>query len=279
MARDRKNLEVQAEDHPLVDDGVLSLPRHCLALVHLKAYETAAEFAAGKDALDIGCNHGYGTAMIGKGARSVVGVDVSEQAVAAARSRHPDVKFEKVSGGALPFPDGSFDFVTFFQVLEHLDDAPAFLADVARVLRPGGRAMLTTPNRVIRIEPGGKPWNRFHVKEYDAAELKATLAKVFPEVEVRGLHGPAEFDQIEFARVADARRMHSLRQGGSFDRFRGRITKKSRRAKARLVEGLLRIPFVAGVQRRRFARYSTAVLAYTAENTDTALDLMAIGRK
>jgi len=275
----KDNLALQAEEHPLVDEGTLSLERHCLALVHLKAYETAAELARGADALDIGCNKGYGTALVAKTARSVVGVDVSESAVLAARARHADVTFQVVSGGALPFPDGSFDFVTFFQVLEHLDDPIAFLADVARVLRAGGRTMLTTPNRVIRLGPDGKPWNKFHVKEYSAAELKETVGRVFPEVSVAGLHAPDEVVRLELARVGEARRIHTLRKGGSLDRLRGRWAKKSRRAKQRLAEWSLGFGFVAERRKRRLAEFTTASMSYEDRDYDRALDLMALGTK
>ncbi len=270
---------MQSELHPLVGERPFTLERHCLSVMHLKAYETAAERAAGRDVLDVGCNHGYGTALIAEKARSVVGVDVSELAVETARLRHPGLMFQLVSGAALPFPDASFDVVVFFQLIEHLDDPAVFLRDVARVLRPGGLAILTTPNRLTRIEPGGVPWNRFHVREYSASELRDVLAAAFPHVVVRGLHGPARFHEIELGRVAYARRARALRRGGPVRRLQGRVERRLRRAKMVLLERLLGIAFFDRMQRRRLAPFTTAVLSYGESGLETALDLMAICRK
>ncbi|OZB83266.1 MAG: hypothetical protein B7X41_12420 [Microbacterium sp. 14-71-5] len=94
--------------------------------------------------LDAGCGPGLWTAFLDGGGRDVVGVDVSEAFLAAARARHPGVRFESASIRDLPFPAGSFGGILAWYSLIHF--APAELAaalrELARVLSPGGRMLI-----------------------------------------------------------------------------------------------------------------------------------------
>jgi SAM-dependent methyltransferase len=75
----------------------------------------------------------------------------------------------------LPLADGSVDVVVNFQVIEHLWDQGQFVAECARVLRPGGLLLMSTPNR-ITFSPGrDTPLNPFHTRELNAAELTELL--------------------------------------------------------------------------------------------------------
>jgi SAM-dependent methyltransferase len=91
-----------------------------------------------------------------------------------------------MSATELSFPDDSFDGAYSIHVTEHIEDVELHLSEVARVLRPGGRFVVVTPNR-LTYSPDG-PHNAFHVREYDAGELEALLTSFFPEVEITGLH-------------------------------------------------------------------------------------------
>jgi len=202
-------IRLQAEEHPLIDDKAPeTLSEKCLHLMHLKAYDEAGKHAQGRDVLDVGCNTGYGTLRLVAMARSVTGVDVSPAAVEAARTRPGGeaVDFRTIDGLGLPFPDNSFDLVTSFQVVEHVTDPLPYLNEIKRVLRPGGQALITTPNAAIRLDPGMTPWNRFHVREYRAAELEVELAKVFADVEVLGMFGVPTLYDLEIERVGANRR-------------------------------------------------------------------------
>jgi SAM-dependent methyltransferase len=202
-------IRLQAEEHPLIEDAPPATPaEHGLRLVHLRAYDEAVAHAANRDVLDVGCNTGYGTVRFVPVARRVVGVDVSPGAVDAARRRAVDGRPEFVltSGLVLPFADASFDLVSSFQVLEHVSDALAYLREIARVTRPGGEVILATPNAAIRLDPGMAPWNRFHVHEYVAGELRDLLSQVFPQVRIRGMFGTPTLYETEIRRVDAARR-------------------------------------------------------------------------
>jgi 2-polyprenyl-6-hydroxyphenyl methylase/3-demethylubiquinone-9 3-methyltransferase len=106
---------------------------------------------AGRDVLDLGCGGGFmAEAMARRGAR-VTGVDPAAKAVAAARGHAAaeglSIRYETGVGEALGFADASFDAVVCVDVLEHVADLDRVLAEVTRVLRPGGWFLFDTINR------------------------------------------------------------------------------------------------------------------------------------
>ena len=203
----RQNLALQAEQHPLVDDQTfLSIEEVVNYLVHLRAYEEAARLAAGKAVLDVGCNVGYGIQVLASTAASVAGIDVSPQAVQAAQQRLGSTADIRLYDGVqCSFTARSFDVATSFQVIEHVSDYQAYLSEIIRLLRPDGLVVFTTPNARIRLDPGMKPWNEFHVREFNHSELKELLSTWFEAVEIRGLFGKDELYQIERNRCERAR--------------------------------------------------------------------------
>ena len=96
---------------------------------------------------------------------------------------------------AMPVLDAGADVAVTLQVVEHLWDLRGFLRDCARLLRPGGLLVVTTPNRPVfspGLARGEKPTNPFHVEELDAEQLHDLLVEAgFVDVVVQGLHhGP-----------------------------------------------------------------------------------------
>jgi SAM-dependent methyltransferase len=202
-----ENLLFQSGLHPLVSEKPQTRETFVLSLLHSKAYAHAMELAhPATVVLDLGCNDGYGTLTLASRAARAIGVDVSQAAIDTARKlrQRDNIEFRLIDGAALPFSDEMFDLVSSFQVIEHVVEVRPYLEEIKRVLKPGGKVLFTTPNRVIRLDPGMRPWNSFHVREYTAAELSAILREVFPQTTVKGLMAPPELYDIEFARCQRA---------------------------------------------------------------------------
>ena len=104
----------------------------------------AAGAGPGVRLLDVASGPGYGAARAAARGADVVGVDVSAEMVALAAELHPAIDFRVADAGALPFPDASFDAVVSNLLMPHVADLPAVAAELARVLRPGGRLALST---------------------------------------------------------------------------------------------------------------------------------------
>jgi SAM-dependent methyltransferase len=146
---------------------------------HRAAYEIAAARRVGANLLDLGCGSGHGTAWLAANGIAATGVDrVPPDAIA----RESGANFLLADIAHLPFPPASFDTIASFQVIEHLRDPGPYLAAIASLLRPGGIALITTPNRGTsdRVNP-------YHVREYLSAELREVLTVHFAEVELLGI--------------------------------------------------------------------------------------------
>ncbi len=176
---------------------------------HTARYAFAARFAGGRRVLDAGCGSGYGAARLALSAASVLGVDLSPEAVEYARRHYgmPRLGLLQASCTELPLADASFDLVTAFEVIEHLADWPAFLQEMRRVTAPEGLFIVSTPNRAYygasrgRAEP-----NPFHAHEFDYEEFRAELAKLFPHVSMalQNHVGGIVFQPVEKSTPAEA---------------------------------------------------------------------------
>jgi SAM-dependent methyltransferase len=165
---------------------------------HEVVYRRLAPRCAGRDVLEAGCGEGYGADLIAGVARRVVAVDYDEAAVAHVRSRYPSVDVMRANLAELPLPDASLDVVVNFQVIEHLWDQTQFVNECARVLRPSGVLMVSTPNR-ITFSPGrDTPINPFHTRELNADELTELLVDAgFRAVSISGLFHGARLREMD----------------------------------------------------------------------------------
>ena len=277
-------IRLQAQHHECVNtEGFETPEEYLLYLMHLRAYEEAvAEFVdETKVILDLGCNTGYGSAFLAASAREVVGADVSESALAEARDRYGSVQnlsFVQTDGKTVPFESGTFDGSTSMQVIEHVGDYEPYLSEIRRLLRPEGVAVFSTPNARLRLDDPLRPWNRFHVREFDAADLQALLRRYFSEVDIRGLHAVEELDALERQRVSRARLAAREAPRTAFSRLvsRGRPLRRLLTWWDR--GGSRATPDPSTHELASVQRYSTKDLWYTTEQVDEALDLLAVCR-
>jgi SAM-dependent methyltransferase len=102
----------------------------------------------GLDGLDLGCGEGYNTRLVAERGARVIALDIAWRMVSAAQVQEREdprgVRFARGSGVALPFADGSFDFVVAFMSLQDMPAHERVFAEIARVLRPGGFLQFST---------------------------------------------------------------------------------------------------------------------------------------
>lgn len=144
------------------------------------AYVEAAKRVGGR-VLEIGTGTGYGIDIIAPNVEHFVTMDKTrseELGVIPA-----NVEFKEGVVPPLPFADESFDYVVSFQVIEHIKRDKEFVREVYRVLKKGGKFIVSTPNRPMSLTRN--PW---HVREYTAVQFSALLSS-FAEVEALGVGG------------------------------------------------------------------------------------------
>jgi SAM-dependent methyltransferase len=155
---------------------------------HLHRYLFSEQLVEGKAVLDLGSGEGYGSDILARSAKSVVGLELDTLAVAHARLNYDSHNLLFVEGSVLElgdFEDSSFDVVVCFEVIEHLSDHERLVAGVARVLRDDGLFVVSTPDRMIYNEALGYP-NPYHLKELDRSEFESLLSGHFSNVTVYG---------------------------------------------------------------------------------------------
>jgi SAM-dependent methyltransferase len=155
-----------------------------IAYEHWHRYAFARRFVVGKRVLDAACGEGYGSALLGAVASSVIGVDIDMATIDAARAAYGDgkrVRFIASSCTGLPLPSASIDVVVSFETIEHLTaaDQLGMLIEFARVLTPDGLLVMSSPNR--RLYRDARNYvNPYHLQELYRDDLARLLAKRLP---------------------------------------------------------------------------------------------------
>lgn len=152
---------------------------------HYHRYLFARSLVTGLDVVDVASGEGYGSALLAQVARTVVGVEWSGETASSAAAnfcRH-NLHFTQGDARALLLADASADAVVSFETIEHFDRQPEFIKEVARVLRPGGCFIVSTPDRDI-YSPANTAANPYHVHELSGAEFTALLGGAFRQVAI-----------------------------------------------------------------------------------------------
>lgn len=150
----------------------------------LKAYLLVKDMISDGDLLEIGCGEGRGVQYLDERTRSFTGIDKISEVIDDLSKKHPSHQFFQMIIPPIEFPDNSFDTIISFQVIEHIKKDRDYLSEIYRILKPGGTAYITTPNRKLSLTRN--PW---HVREYLSEELKDLALNYFDDVKIHGIHG------------------------------------------------------------------------------------------
>jgi ubiquinone/menaquinone biosynthesis C-methylase UbiE len=235
----------------------------------LLAYVEAAKLVSGQ-VLELGTGSGYGIEIISPKTDKLTTLDKFECDYFKSNAVDPNkVEFIKMSFPPLHnIPDNSFDFVISFQVIEHIVKDYEMVSEVYRVLKNGGKFILTTPNKKASLTRN--PW---HIREYTIQELETSLKKNFQHVETLGVFGN------EVVQKYYEQNRASVRKITRFDIFN---------LQYRLPRQLLQIPFdiLNRMNRRKLLKENTSLVTsikmsdYSiAKATDSCHDLFYIAQK
>jgi 2-polyprenyl-3-methyl-5-hydroxy-6-metoxy-1,4-benzoquinol methylase len=152
---------------------------------HIARYEFAlGQISEGGLVVDAACGSGFGSQMLARRARHVVGLDVSESAVNYAARNHWSSQLSYLRADltrGLPLQSASVDHIVSFETIEHVPNPERLVSEYARVLKRGGQLILSTPDRVVYSELSGYS-NPFHRAELSRREF-IDLVSVYYKVE------------------------------------------------------------------------------------------------
>lgn len=177
-------------------------PDSLLALHDAGYREVSARLGPGL-VLDAGCGLGFETVGLAGAGRTLVGVDYDRPTAAAARARFSGqgLRVACTDAALMGLRDAVFDHVCSSHIIEHFVRPELHVRELARVLRPGGTALILTPNRPADFE------NPFHVSLFEAPGLRSLLCSHFDNVWIGGLDGSLEVKEDFSSRRAKADRL------------------------------------------------------------------------
>ena len=150
----------------------------------LSAYVFAEKYISG-DVLELGCGEGRGIDIILKRSKSFTAIDKISEVTERLSRKYPNEKFISSSFPPLKnIENESFDTLISFQVIEHIKNDKLFIKEIHRILKPGGKALISTPN--ISMTLTRNPW---HVREYTSQQLIDLASRNFKKIIMKGING------------------------------------------------------------------------------------------
>jgi len=177
---------------------------------HIARYKFARSRVSSKRVLDAASGSGYGAEILARSAASVVGLELAREAVDYARRHRVPGRLEFLVADAhqSPFGNSVFDVIVSFETIEHLTDPEAFVAEAARVLRPGGELIASVPADTEELKR-----NPHHLHSFTASDLERLLRREFELLTI--------FTQVRSAPPL----FHPIRAMRSLARVSGHLTR------------------------------------------------------
>ncbi|WP_408955470.1 class I SAM-dependent methyltransferase [Natroniella sp. ANB-PHB2] len=161
-------------------------PNNGLLKEHLARYKFASNYTQGR-VLDLACGVGYGTEILlaqGEKIKEIIGIDVDQESIDYAQHHYgyPLVEFIVGEGTDLNLVEkiGKFDTIVSFETVEHIEDDYKFISNLNKLLKDGGRLIISTPFGQGRDKGCSNP---YHYRQYKEEEFKEMLEEYF-EIEL-----------------------------------------------------------------------------------------------
>lgn len=269
---------IRKTDERIIPGKFKSKEEYLVYLRHLFAYEFAEKkFPQNCHVLEVGFGEGYGTNILSKSVKvaTITGIDVDLNSTKNASSKYKSDKlsYKHFNGEKIPFKDNYFDTVVSFQVIEHIQNDVNYIYEIYRVLKSGGIFILTTPNRTYRLRSGQKPWNKFHIREYNSTTLRETLNSKFKDLQVLGIRGIKEVQKIELGRV----KINSKLTSTLLINFKKIIPTSIKLFIKKIIRRSVRKE--TQVKKDSLSQYSIEQFYTIKDNLDNSLDLLGVCRK
>ena len=146
-------------------------------------YSVAADLGRGRDVLEVGCAAGIGLGWLARGARRVVGADITAALLGQAKYQYGDkIALVRLDAEMLPFDAGTFDVILLCEAIYYLHSPSVFVAEARRLLRSGGQLLITSAN----CEWTGFNPSPLSTRYWTASELDRLLTNAGFQVQVAG---------------------------------------------------------------------------------------------
>ncbi|THF54002.1 glycoside hydrolase family 99-like domain-containing protein [Allorhizobium terrae] len=169
----------------LKPDGERFLPEFSgtIEFEHYHRYLIALDLVKNKHVLDIASGEGFGSEILARHAKNVIGVDVSQDAVDHANEKYARDTLSFICGSAtnIPIESKSVDVVISFETIEHLSDHALMISEIKRVLKPDGLFLISSPNKLVYSDQP-KYKNPFHVRELYTSDFNTLVSRYFQNV-------------------------------------------------------------------------------------------------
>jgi glycosyltransferase involved in cell wall biosynthesis/SAM-dependent methyltransferase len=170
---------------PFIDPSICGAEIH---YEHLHRYAFASQYVKNKTVLDLASGEGFGTFILSKNARHVIGIDIDHEAIIHASNTYQKENIEFLEGSILDIPvEGKkiFDVIVCFEAIEHVKEHDVLFQEITRLLKDDGLLIISTPNKQTYSDETGYQ-NPFHQKELTYSEFYELLKRNFAFVYFSG---------------------------------------------------------------------------------------------